>query len=70
MCVLQHHVFNFMENAVKYNREEGSVLVTIEKQDDLCVTTISDTGIGMAEEEETIEASCSGSCAGCSGCKH
>ena len=51
--MLYQVIFNIMENAVKYNREEGSVLVTIEKQDDLCVTTISDTGIGMAEEEKS-----------------
>jgi len=50
--MLYQVIFNIMENAVKYNREEGSVLVTIEKTDDLCVTTISDTGIGMAEEEK------------------
>ena len=49
--MLYQVIFNIMENAVKYNREDGAVLVTIEKSGEECVTTISDTGIGMADEE-------------------
>ena len=50
--MLYQVIFNVMENAIKYNREDGSVLVTIEAEGDECVTTITDTGIGMAEEEK------------------
>lgn len=50
--MLYQVIFNIMENAVKYNRENGTVNVTIEKEDDMCITTISDTGIGMADEEK------------------
>ena len=42
---------NLISNAVKYNRENGKVDVTITKTDDKICIQVSDTGIGLNEEE-------------------
>ncbi len=42
---------NLVSNAVKYNKDGGRVEVLCERVDDLVVITVSDTGIGMSEEE-------------------
>ncbi|MCE1168860.1 MAG: hybrid sensor histidine kinase/response regulator [Sphingobacteriia bacterium] len=42
---------NLISNAVKYNRDGGSVEVFIEKLDDSVIIKVSDTGIGMAQED-------------------
>ncbi len=55
--VLDEMLYNVCENAIKYNREQGSVTVTIACQDkDICVT-VKDTGIGIpkAEQERVFE---------------
>ena len=46
-----HIVFNLMENAVKYNVPDGSVLVKTALEDDRVVLSVSDTGIGIPEED-------------------
>ena len=46
-----HIVFNLMENAVKYNVENGSVDVSLHPSDDRIVFSVSDTGIGIPEED-------------------
>ena len=46
-----HIVFNLMENAVKYNVPGGSVLVKAAAEDDRIVLSVSDTGIGIPEED-------------------
>lgn len=48
--LLQSIVFNLMQNAVKYNVDNGSVQVKIEKQDHLVKFIVSDTGIGIPED--------------------
>ncbi|HOV74854.1 MAG TPA: hybrid sensor histidine kinase/response regulator [Candidatus Hydrogenedentes bacterium] len=42
---------NLVSNAVKYNRDGGSVEVKIGETDDTVMVSVSDTGIGMSEEE-------------------
>ncbi len=42
---------NVLSNAVKYNRDGGSVDVTIERRDSQIVIAVADTGIGMTPEE-------------------
>lgn len=42
---------NLVSNAVKYNRDGGSVDVVITKTDDIVTIRVSDTGIGMTDEE-------------------
>lgn len=43
-------VFNLVENAVKYNRQGGQVLVSVEEDADNVVLTVADTGPGIPEE--------------------
>lgn len=50
--MLYQVIFNVMENAVKYNRENGAVVATVEKAYERCRITIEDTGIGMPFEEQ------------------
>lgn len=42
---------NFTSNAVKYNRDNGQVDLTIKAEDDCVVIVCKDTGIGMSQEE-------------------
>ena len=42
---------NLVSNAVKYNRDNGSVDVRITKDGDLVTVAVSDTGIGMSSED-------------------
>ena len=40
-------IFNLVENAVKYNREQGSITVRVQRIPGNVVITVSDTGIGI-----------------------
>jgi two-component system sensor histidine kinase/response regulator len=42
---------NLVSNAVKYNRDGGSVTVSLERKDDAVKLQVADTGIGMTPEE-------------------
>ena len=42
---------NLISNAVKYNRDKGSVTVLVEDNSDNVRISVTDTGIGMTEEE-------------------
>lgn len=42
---------NLFSNAVKYNIDKGSVVCSIKRQENKIVISVSDTGIGMTEEE-------------------
>jgi two-component system, sensor histidine kinase and response regulator len=42
---------NLVSNAVKYNRDQGRVDVTVKEADDFVTVTVKDTGIGMTQEE-------------------
>lgn len=53
--LLEGVIFNLCDNAIKYNRKNGSVSVDIADKDDEVVLTVSDTGIGIpAEHQERI----------------
>ncbi|WP_293444503.1 ATP-binding protein [Persephonella sp.] len=41
---------NLIENAIKYNKHGGSVLINAEKEDRYVLITVSDTGIGIPKE--------------------
>jgi signal transduction histidine kinase len=49
--MLQRLVTNLLENAIKYNRPNGTVTIRAEKQDDQIVIQFEDTGIGIKEKE-------------------
>ena len=42
---------NLVSNAVKYNRDGGTVTVTLERKDDTVRMQVADTGIGLTPEE-------------------
>ena len=44
-------LFNLIENAIKYNVPEGSVLVRLYSQDEQIVLSVEDTGIGIPEAD-------------------
>ena len=43
---------NILSNAVKYNKENGAIDIAIKATDNYVITKISDTGIGLKEEEK------------------
>lgn len=50
--LLRGIVYNLTDNAIKYNHPGGSVTVTVSRQKDGAVLTVSDTGIGIPEGEQ------------------
>jgi len=44
-------VFNLVENAIKYNRPGGSVMITLSRDEPSIVLTVDDTGIGVPEAD-------------------
>ncbi len=49
--LLNSTIYNLTDNAIKYNRESGSVSVRVETGADKILLSVSDTGIGIPEEE-------------------
>ena len=43
-------IYNLCENAIKYNKEEGRVTISVMKEADEAVITVEDTGIGIPAE--------------------
>ena len=50
--VVQEMLYNLVDNAVKYNRDGGSVTVSVKEADGKAVISVADTGIGIAKEEQ------------------
>lgn len=48
--LIREIMFNLCDNAVKYNREGGSVTVSVSDGENSARLTVSDTGIGIPEE--------------------
>ena len=46
-----HIIFNLVENAIKYNLPEGSVLLRLSSEPDSIRIVVEDTGIGIPEED-------------------
>lgn len=44
-------VYNLLQNAIKYNRENGSITVTDETRDNAYLLMITDTGVGISPRE-------------------
>ena len=49
--VLDEIVYNLCENAIKYNKENGKVTVSVSKEMGNCVLRVADTGIGIPKED-------------------
>ncbi len=53
--VVEEMIYNLCDNAVKYNRPQGQVTVTVGGGQDQAVVTVADTGIGIpAGEQERV----------------
>lgn len=48
--LLEGIIYNLVDNAIKYNRENGSVSVEIKENEKNVTLTVCDTGIGIPEE--------------------
>ncbi|MBQ9797103.1 MAG: PAS domain-containing sensor histidine kinase [Clostridia bacterium] len=55
--LLSSIVYNLCDNAIKYNRKNGSVTLTVQNKQDHVLLTVADTGIGIpaAEQERIFE---------------
>lgn len=51
--LLESIVYNLCDNAIKYNREGGSVTVSVKKEEDALALCVADTGIGIPEEDQS-----------------
>ena len=50
---LLYHVFaNLIDNAIKFNRESGKIIVRLEKKEDVVIFSVSDEGPGIGENEK------------------
>ena len=52
--LLYRALYNLIENAIRYNNEEGSVNITLETRDQEGVIIIADTGVGIAPEQREL----------------
>ena len=52
--LLYRAIYNLVENAIRYNHKEGSVNITLETEDQECLVTIADTGVGIAPEQREL----------------
>ena len=43
-------IYNLCENAIKYNKENGSVMITVSDLNEGATVTVEDTGIGIPFE--------------------
>lgn len=50
--LLSEMVYNLCDNAIKYNRPDGSVTVRVARQDAHAVLSVTDTGIGIPDEAQ------------------
>ncbi len=50
--LLQGMIYNLCDNGIKYNRPQGSVMVSVKKEADAVCLTVADTGIGIPTEHQ------------------
>ena len=51
--LIHRALYNLIENAIKYNRQNGRVIIKIRKVTDKTIIEIIDTGIGIATENQS-----------------
>lgn len=49
--IVEEMIFNILDNAVKYNKQDGYVFVSMRQCVDGVELTVTDTGVGIAKEE-------------------
>ncbi|MDD4396028.1 MAG: ATP-binding protein [Sphaerochaetaceae bacterium] len=50
--LLEQLTFNLMDNAIRYNKPDGSVTVTVSDSDGKIMLEVKDTGIGIPKEDQ------------------
>lgn len=50
--LLYRAVYNLVENAIKYNRPNGSVTVSVKEKNGQAMILVKDTGIGISPENQ------------------
>lgn len=50
--ILQEVLYNLCDNAIKYNKENGLIKVTVRDEEDEIKVTVKDTGIGIPQEDQ------------------
>ncbi len=50
--ILDEMIYNLCDNAIKYNREKGSVTLTVLPREEDIMVAVADTGIGIPYEEQ------------------
>lgn len=50
--VFREVIYNLVDNAVKYNKDNGEVMITFTKSDDICTICVKDTGIGIPIQDQ------------------
>ncbi|MDD2363042.1 MAG: ATP-binding protein [Oscillospiraceae bacterium] len=50
--ILHEMIYNLCDNAINYNKENGSVIVKLLSENDSVVLSVSDTGLGIAPEHQ------------------
>lgn len=45
-------VYNLCDNAIRYNKDGGSVTITVKKENNNIILSVSDTGIGIPAEDQ------------------
>lgn len=48
--LLYRALYNVVDNSIKYNKENGEIIISCENENNEIVITVSDTGIGISEE--------------------
>ena len=51
--ILEEMIENLVDNAVKYNKDNGTVDVIVTSSDNTCELVVSDTGIGIPQSEQS-----------------
>lgn len=49
--ILDEMIYNITENAIKYNKEQGMIYLSLQKEGDKVRLTVKDTGIGIPEAD-------------------
>lgn len=50
--LLESIVYNLCDNAIKYNRRDGSISVEVKNENEFAILTVADTGIGIPPEHQ------------------
>jgi len=51
--MLDELLFNLVDNAIKYNKDNGHITISLQNENGACKITVSDTGIGIPDEHQS-----------------